>query len=120
MNFPIVYLQRSDFDSNGKLIHQYFKNKKTLVMLQANYCGFCTKAKPDFIRAAKILNNKVVFATAQLDGSVDGEKEIEEILYKIKPGFQGFPDYVLFENGIPRKDNGPDGRDVNSLIKFVN
>ncbi len=75
-------------------------------MIQANYCGHCTNAKGDYYKAAKYIKeleknggtsykNKVVFATIQADGDEEGEKELNQILDKIKPTFVGFPDYVL-------------------------
>ena len=133
MDLPVWYLQRTDFDNDGNLINPLLRNKKVLVMLQANYCGYCTQAKPDFQRvAAQIIElakgngdpnsvkaKQLVFATIQADGNEPGEKEIMDIMDKIKPDFQGFPDYVYYINGRRRHDAGPNGRDANHLINYV-
>jgi thiol-disulfide isomerase/thioredoxin len=129
-DLPVYYLQRSDFDDNGYLTNPKLKNKKVIVMLQANYCGWCKKAKPDFLEAAKhvhqleqnggtLESQKVVFTTIQADGDQPGESELNEIIGRIKPDFKGFPDYVLFVNGKPSNNNGPLGRDSNNIINYV-
>ncbi len=74
MKKPVYYLQRNDFDDNGNLIVPELRNKKVIIMIQANYCGHCTHAKGDYYKAAKYIKeleknggtsykNKVVFAT---------------------------------------------------------
>ena len=47
---PIVYLESKDFTNSGTLKH--FKNKTCVIMIQANYCGHCTSAKPLFQKFA--------------------------------------------------------------------
>ena len=43
-----------DFDSNGNLINSKIpKNIPVLIMIQADFCGYCTKAKPEFEKFAK-------------------------------------------------------------------
>lgn len=127
---PVYYLQRNDFDDNGNLIVPELRNKKVIIMIQANYCGHCTNAKGDYYKAAKYIKeleknggtsyqNKVVFATIQADGEEDGEKELNQILDKIKPTFVGFPDYVLYVNGKRIEDNGPPGRNFNNIVNYV-
>jgi thiol-disulfide isomerase/thioredoxin len=127
---PVYYLERSDFDDNGNLIVPELRNKKVIIMIQANYCGHCTNAKSDFLKAAKHMEqlgknggtsykNGVVFATIQADGEGRGEKAFGDFLGRIKPNFVGFPDYVLYVNGKRLQDNGPPGRDFNNLINYV-
>ena len=45
---PIAYLTIKDFDSNGNLINPKLKDGKVIIMIQANFCGYCTIAKPAF------------------------------------------------------------------------
>jgi thiol-disulfide isomerase/thioredoxin len=127
---PVYYLQRSDFDDNGNLVVPELRDKKVVVMIQANYCGHCTNAKADYFKAAKYFKDleqnggtsykgRVVFATIQADGNQRGEKELNDLLGHIKPGFVGFPDYVLYVNGKRLEDNGPPGRNYHNIINYV-
>jgi|SRR3981189_2430926 thiol-disulfide isomerase/thioredoxin len=127
---PVFYLQRDDFDDNGNLITPTLRNKKVVIMLQANYCGHCTNAKADYYRAAKhfeqlkmnggtSVQDRVIFATIQADGEERGERELGDLLEKIKPGFRGFPDYVLYVNGRRANNRSPAGRDFNNIINYV-
>jgi len=123
MNYPVVYLQNSDFDHNGNIINPLLKNRKVLIMTQADYCGHCTEAKPHFEKAAKILKSKgskTIFATIHADSENVEEKNLMKIINKINPKFAGFPDYVMFENGKRRDDNGPNGRTSKYLIEYMN
>ena len=124
---PIVYLQKSDFDEAGNLVNPKIpKNKPVVIMLMANFCGYCTKAKPAYQEFAlkhlgKKFNNfsgDFVVAAIQADGDQKGEKELNSILKKIDPSFQGFPSYVVYKNGKMVK-NDIKGRDVKSLEDFV-
>ena len=45
---PVGYLEASDFDEAGNLINPTLMNKPVLIMVQAEFCGYCTKAKPGF------------------------------------------------------------------------
>lgn len=121
MDFPVYYLQRSDFDDAGDITHPFLKDKKVLVMLQANFCGYCTSAKPDFQRLAQVTEKReprIICATVQADGNAT-EKQVMELIDRIKPDFKGFPDYVVYINGKRRHDNGPKGRDMNSLSNYI-
>lgn len=120
LNNPVAYLQDSDFDSNGNIKNPVILNsgKPVVIMIQANFCGYCTQAKPDFQNFADKNRNKVFCATIQGDGNEPGEKELSKRIDSIKPGFQGFPDYVLYRNGR-RVDKEINGRDVKNLENFV-
>lgn len=113
---PVIYLESKDFTPSGNLKH--FKDKTCVVMVQANYCGHCTSAKPQFQKFAE--NNKsVVCLTIQGDGEEDPDVEkMVKLVTKIKPSFQGFPDYLLYKNGkFVRKEIN--GRTEASLIEFI-
>jgi thiol-disulfide isomerase/thioredoxin len=113
---PILYLEIKDFTPSGNLKH--FKNKTCVIMVQANYCGHCTSAKPEFQKFAQ--NNKsVVCLTIQGDGGDDpNNKDIVNLITTIKPTFEGFPDYFLFKRGkFVNKDIN--GRTEADLEQFV-
>jgi len=115
---PVAYLQSSDFNSNGNLINPDIPNDiPVLLMIQANYCGHCTNAKPAFQSVANSTDD-IFCATIQMDGDEPGEKEIGAIVKKIDPKFSGFPDYVVYKNG-KMVANYTGDRSVQDLKKFI-
>ena len=109
----IPYLEGVDFNSDGTL--KVFGDKTKIVMVQANFCGHCIRAKPEFQKAKDMNTNKnVVFCTIQGDG---GESEKQAMMY-IKPHFSGFPTYMIFDkNG--KMVTTFDKRDANSLLEIA-
>lgn len=113
---PVIYLESKDFTSSGNLKH--FKDRTCIVMIQANYCGHCTTAKPHFQKFAE--NNKsVICLTIQGDGHDPDVKKMVNLITKIKPSFQGFPDYLLYKNGklVEKEING---RTEEALMEYIN
>ena len=116
---PVAYLTDSDFDNNGNLINKKIPTDiPVIIMVQANFCGYCSHAKPAFQEFA-IKNEKKVFcATIQGDGNQPGEKEAMQKIKKIDPSFRGYPTYLGFKNGkFIKVHNG--GRNVDDLDKFL-
>ena len=119
----VKYLQVSDVAVNGNdviLTNKHIpKNVPVIVMLQADYCHYCTEAKPAFQEAARLAGDSAFFATIQADGNQPGEKELATLLQLIdKSGFKGFPTYVRYEGGRYVSTHAG-GRDVNSIIEFA-
>ena len=118
LNMPIAYLVDSDFDDNGNIINpQIPTDIPVLVMIQANFCGHCTTAKPAFQKLAEQNKGKIFAATIQGDGKETGESQLSRRLSSIVPGFRGFPEYVLFKNGKRIKHEG--GRSKDDLENFA-
>lgn len=116
---PIAYLENSDFDSEGNLVNpQIPKNKPVVIMIQSSWCGHCRNAKPAFQEFANKSYPNVFCATIQADGERESEKQLGKRLKVIKPGFLGFPDYVLYKNG-KRVDVNIQGRSVSALEQFA-
>jgi thiol-disulfide isomerase/thioredoxin len=119
LNKPVAYLQDSDFDSEGNLINPDIPSDRPVVlMIQAVFCGYCTEAKKAFQEFAETYKDKVFTATIQGDGKEKGEKELSARVGKIKPGFRGYPDYVLFKGG-KRQDVEIKGRGLEHLKAFA-
>lgn len=119
LNTPIHYLQDSDFNSKGMLCNEKIpKDKPVLIMLQANFCSWCTKAKPDFQKFAEKYKDQVFCATIQGDGEEEGEEKLKDRIETIFPNFSGYPDYYLFYDG-KRMKKEITGRSVAHLEKFV-
>jgi thiol-disulfide isomerase/thioredoxin len=123
-NTKVIFLEITDFN-NGILTYngRPFPGK-VLVMVQGDFCGYCTKAKPDFIKLANhhgattLADNSVVFATIKIDGKTS-ESELSKRLPEITGvNLQGVPAYLLFQNGkfVALHDGG---RDAGSLKKFL-
>ena len=108
---PVIYLEPSDFTSNGVLKH--FKDTVCVIMVQANFCGHCTTAKPAFQAFAE---NNPHITCLTIQG--DSDPKINKIIQKIKPTFEGFPDYFLMING-KRVNKNIEGRSVKDLKKFA-
>lgn len=109
---PVIYLDPEDFTSRGVL--KVFKHNTCIVMVQSPNCGHCTTAKPAFQAFAELCSaeNKVKCLTIQAD-----DKRLVDLVLKIKPSFDGYPDYFKFKNGTLTSDI-IDGRDVQSLLRF--
>lgn len=99
---PIFYMRSSDFDKNGNLKNNFLQKKITIVFIHADFCIYCTHAKPEFQKAA--LENKypntIFFGAIQADGNLNEERQCNEIFDKICH-FEGFPEYAIFIDGKP-------------------
>ena len=114
---PIYYLEPQDIDDNGNLSHPFLQDKTVVCMIQANFCGYCTEAKPAFQAFAEN-NPDVVCVTIQ--GDSEAKEQLSNKIQAIKNGtFQGYPDYALFKNG-KKVNRDIRGRDQRSLRAFAN
>ena len=111
---PIIYLDSKDFTSAGNL--KAFKDKTCIVMVQANWCGACKSAKPAYQSFAS-KNKNVVCLTIEEDSASSDNSERLDLVKKLKPSFEGFPDYLLFKKGT-YVDKEINGRTEASLEEF--
>lgn len=116
-NFPVAYLEIDDFDPASGMLKGVFKTTPTLVMIQANYCGACTRSKPEFQKLAE-KNPIFKLATVQLDGEKESERKVANILDKISPNLSSIPSYILFVNNKKIVYSGT-SRTSEDLYKFV-
>jgi thiol-disulfide isomerase/thioredoxin len=117
---PIYSLEDQDFDSNGNLINSKIpKNIPVLIMIQADFCGYCTKAKPEFEKFAKKNEGKIFTATIIGDGDRPGEQALSKRLKIVDPTFRGFPSYVAYKNGkrVGVHEGGRSATDLENFIK---
>jgi thiol-disulfide isomerase/thioredoxin len=114
----IIFLEVSDFNNNILTYNNKPVSGIWIVMVQGSFCHFCTQAKPAFIKASEQLDNKVVFATVQIDGPAEEKalgKKIPEIT-NVK--MEGVPAYLIFKNGkFAELYNG--GRSANDLVNHL-
>lgn len=117
-DYPVAYLEDSDFTKEGELSNKEIPtDMPVVVMLQSSWCGHCKKAKPAFQEFANKMQGKVFCATIQADGDRQSEKDLGKRLKTLKPSFIGFPDYLLIKNG-KISDKNTNGREVDDLIEF--
>jgi hypothetical protein len=112
----IRYLEGSDINADGSLKPYVCQGKPVVMMLQGNFCGYCTKAKPDFLDFARRARN-CSCCTVQIDGG-PGDKLANKYISSVYKG-QGVPAYLGFDaNGqFVTAHNG--GRDADSLQAFA-
>ena len=120
LEYPIYYLQRTDFDDEGNLINEEIlkSGKKTIIMLQTSFCSWCKKAKPAYQEFGNEYGEQLFVTTGQSDGEIEGEKELSDILKKIDPKFRGFPTYVLYDKNGKYLKTHSGKRDKESLVNF--
>ena len=119
LTYPVGYLNREDIDNRGNIINKKLLKYKTIVlMLQANFCHYCSLAKPDFQEFASRHSDDVLCLTIQADSDVFDQRNTIKTLIKIIPQFEGYPHYVLFKNGVMTGKN-IGGRSVKDLEMFV-
>ena len=130
--YNVGYLENHDIDREGNILMNKItskssnsfgfkknKHKKILVMVQVNFCGHCTKAKPAFQKLA-YENNDIFCVTIHGDSENDSETELKNRINEIYPDFKGFPHYALHnENGKRIKQNVNHGREYEDLKKFA-
>lgn len=108
----VYYLENTEFDSNynlrSNLINKYtgapFFSGITIVMVQGDYCGYCTQFKPHFQQVADELTPQGIdFATIQIDGKLPGEQIFtgDGLTNILKQPLQGVPLVVKFYQGRP-------------------
>jgi thiol-disulfide isomerase/thioredoxin len=116
---PVAYLDSSDFDEEGNLINSQIlsTNQPVFVMIQAVFCGHCTRAKPWFQEFAEKNIGKVICCSIQGDSDMKSVKDLLGRLNKICPDFVGFPSYVIFNKGEKIRYKG--GRKTEDLEEFL-
>lgn len=117
--FPVHYLESSDFYNDGTLnIPNIPSNMPVVVVIMADFCGFCTMAKPALQEFADEHQGEVFVATIKGDSKKPSEVELKNKLREFFPDFRGYPYYALYKNGR-KVDKQIRGRDKRSLEEFA-
>lgn len=115
---PVAYLDSKDFDDEGNIINPDIpKDKPVFIMIQANFCGFCKIAKPDFQEFAE-KNPDFFCAAIQADSKNPDVLNFKSKINKIYPNLVGFPSYMIYAQGKRILYNG--GRSYLDLQAFAN
>lgn len=116
-NKKIYFLEKNDVE-NGKLKLDVTKGKITIVMCQGTFCGYCTQAKPAFIKLSEKFENNVTFCTILIDGT-ENEQELTSFIKECDPNYKGVPTYLFFKRDGTYISTHKTGRDVDSLSKAL-
>lgn len=114
----VFYLEVSDINKNGSLKSYVGNGDPVIIMAQANFCHFCTEAKPAFQQLSKE-HCKAVPCTILIDGE-QSEKAASKFLQMWDNNHRGVPAYFGFDKNGKFKKVHSGGRDVNSLLEFAN
>jgi thiol-disulfide isomerase/thioredoxin len=113
----VAYLEIDDFKKDGSLKPYVNQGFPSVVMVQGGFCGYCTKAKPDFQEFAKS-GLPVVAACIVIDGS-KSEQEAVSVVKKLDPSYQGVPHYMAFDKNGKFQKNHKGGRTTYDIIEFA-
>jgi thiol-disulfide isomerase/thioredoxin len=112
----VAYLEHVDINDNGSLKPHVSKGKPSVVMVQGNFCGYCTQAKPAFEKLAKMMSNVNVY-TVQIDGE-ESDKKASKQLAAVNTS-PGVPSYLGFDRNGKFVKVHKGGRDEDSLKNFA-
>lgn len=114
----VSYLEDSDLNPDGSLKPHVNNGRPCVVMVQGAFCGYCTKAKPDYQKLAH-RSQKVAIVTVQIDGG-PSEKSAGTMLTKVDKSYRGVPHYMGFNSQGKYVRTHTGGRDMASLEQFAN
>lgn len=114
LEYPVIYLDSSDFDDNGELVNDTLisTHKPVIVLIQSNHCGWCTQAKPAYISSANN-NRNIIFSVIDYETDSDAAKKVSKV-----SECKGFPHYMCYKNGKFVSDDIK-GRDEKNLKEFA-
>ena len=116
---PILYLDATDFDDDGNLSNSILpKDKPVFVMIQANYCSHCERAKVPYYKFAMNNLDSIICATIQGDSKIKEVVALKDKMKKIYPNFYGFPSYLVFYKNQKLIYDG--GRSEGELQAYLN
>lgn len=114
----IPYIEDIDFNNDNTLKYYVSNGKPVVMMVQGNFCGYCSQAKPAFKQFVDS-NSKVTGVTLQIDGK-PSEKNASKIIPMLYSDYKGVPVYLGFDKNGRFVKCHDGGRDVNSLMTFAN
>lgn len=103
----VIELKDSTFESTLQ------QHETTLVMFYAPWCGHCKRLKPEYAKAAELLEDaEPPITLAKIDCTEDGKESCNKF------SVSGYPTLKIFRGAEFSKDyNGP--RDANGIAKFM-
>lgn len=74
-----------------------FNNDVVMLLYKAEWCGYCTKIKPEYNKLSKLLEHKVIVAQIDIDENKDLIAQNNKFLFGYK--VNQFPTIVIYKNG---------------------
>ena len=103
-NTKIVHLEDSDFNGSAMMYNgKPITSGKFFIMVHADFCGYCRKAKPAFMKAAEIAgtlstDNGIIFASIHSDSPNNKETLLAKKLPQISGlSIRGIPTFILYD-----------------------
>jgi len=112
----IPYLEDSDINPDASLKAHVNNGKPVVMMIQGNFCGYCTKAKPAFQQLASASPN-IAVVTVQMDGG-PSDKKASQMLAAVNKS-PGVPAYLGFNKQGKFVKVHSGGRDLQALQQFA-
>ena len=112
----VAYIEDSDLNPDASLKPHVNNGKPTVMMMQGNFCRYCTNAKPDFQKLAQSMPD-IAVVTVQTDGG-PSDKKASQILSAVNKS-PGVPAFLGFnkDGKFVKAHNG--SRDLSSLQQFA-
>jgi len=117
---PVIYLEQSDFDQN---LSVPALQGLSVLMIQGDFCGYCTQMKPIFQEVANNLHGKVNFVTIQVDSKYPNEKIFQNEKFVnafVGTNLPGVPFIVKMIDGrVVPNSNYQGNKDPRSLYEWI-
>ena len=111
----MIELTNKNFKNNGK-DNVYIKNndnKLGMLLIYANWCGHCTRFKPDYLKLSEYMKDSFPCYAIE-DTELKKDPELAKSI-----NFQGYP--TIKNIGIDGKivDNYNGSRDLNDILTYI-
>lgn len=114
----IPYLEEADLTDEGHIQPSVMKalgNKPVLMMVQGNFCGWCSVAKPEFQKLANQSDFRCL--TIQIDDGKTGDKAAQKV-GKVHPS-RGVPTFLVFDKTGKFVKAHDSERTADALLKTI-
>lgn len=98
----IAYLEDHDFDLGGKLLVS--PGRPVFVFVYASWCPYSMETLSSFQEFSRNKEGEVLCAAIQVDGERYSERMLGKRINKIMPELRGYPEFVLYRDGLYSQD----------------
>ena len=105
-----------EFTNND--VEEFANNDMVFRMFHVKWCGYCTKAKPDYMKFMAQSNGKVVNGRTLRVEMIDCEESKANADLAKSLGVKGYPTFILSKNGTNTNYEGGD-RSPKGFLSWV-